>query len=563
MSRIIKASLSGKNTRTVIGHLLHRLKEIGITDIFGVPGDYAFPVNDAICNDPELRWIGTCNELNGAYAADGYARIKGLAALCTTYGVGELSAINGIAGAYAEHLPVFHIVGMPKCAIQLKRGIMHHTLGNGEFDLFHKMTQPVVCASTILTPENTVAEVDRVIDAALTRKQPVYIAVPADFALMELGCAAPHPAQPAASDPQTLETVLDLIAGKLGEAVSPVALVGTLIGRHDLRAEARALVERAGLPFSTLFMGKGTLPESHPNFIGVYNGAILDEAAREVVESSDLVLGLGTIRSDINTGAFTTNIDLSREIRIQPDHVMVGRAVYQNVRIRDVISGLVQRVAPRACPAHPAPAGLGEPQGAPGEAITAGSLYPRIERFFRPGDIIMAETGTASMGLVTARLPENTAFYNQTLWGSIGWATPAAFGAAMAAPDRRVVLVTGEGSHQLTVQEISQFGRFGLKPVILCLNNNGYLIERMLCEDPYIYYNDLAQWNYSKLPEAFGMADWFCARAATNAELDAALEGAARAASGAYVEVVTGTMEASDMALALNRIVFKGGGWKA
>jgi indolepyruvate decarboxylase len=133
----------------------------------------------------------------------------------------------------------------------------------------------------------------------------------------------------------------------------------------------------------------------------------------------------------------------------------------------------------------------------------------------------------------------------------------------MAAPDRRVVLVTGEGSHQLTVQEISQFGRFGLKPVILCLNNNGYLIERMLCEDPYIYYNDLAQWNYSKLPAAFGMADWFCARATTNAELDAALEGAARAASGAYVEVVTGTMEASDMALALNRIVFKGGGWKA
>ncbi len=138
--------------KTVILHLLERLKEIGITDVFGVPGDYAFPVNDAICNDGEMHWIGCCNELNAAYAADGYARIKGVAAVCTTYGVGELSAINGVAGSYAERLPVFHIVGMPKNSIQQKHSTMHHTLGNGEFDLFHKMTQPVVCASTILTP---------------------------------------------------------------------------------------------------------------------------------------------------------------------------------------------------------------------------------------------------------------------------------------------------------------------------------------------------------------------------------------------------------------------------
>jgi indolepyruvate decarboxylase len=548
---------------TVIAHLLRRLKEIGITDIFGVPGDYAFPVNDAICNDPGLKWIGVCNELNGAYAADGYARVKGLAALCTTYGVGELSAINGIAGAYAEHLPIFHIVGMPKCAVQRKRGIMHHTLGNGEFDLFHKMTQPVVCASTILTPENTVAEVDRVIAAALTRRQPVYIAVPADFALMDLGCGSLRGPAPAASDEGTLEAVLGIVAERLREAASPMALVGTLVGRYGLQREVRALVERAGLPFSTLFMGKGTLSEAHPNFAGVYNGIILDEAVRYAVESSDLVLGLGTIRSDINTGAFTVNIDPAREIRIQPDHVTVGRAVYQNVRMGDVIAGLAGRVAVGQCPDHPVPVGLGEPQGAPDGEITPASLYPRLERFFRPGDIIMAETGTSSMGLVTARLPEGAVFFNQTLWGSIGWATPAAFGAAMAQPDRRVVLVTGEGSHQMTVQEISQFGRHGLKPVIICLNNNGYLIERMLCEDPFISYNDLAQWNYSRLPEALGMADWFSVRVTTNRELDEALTQAARGEHGAYVEVVTDTMAASDMALALNRIVFKGGGWKA
>jgi len=549
--------------KTVISHLLECLKEIGITDVFGVPGDYAFPVDDAICNDKELRWIGCCNELNAAYAADGYARIKGVAALCTTYGVGELSALNGVAGAYAERLPVIHIVGMPKNVIQQRRGLMHHTLGNGEFDLFYQMTGPVVCARTILTPENALAETDRVIKAALTHKQPVYIGVPGDFALMELGCASLTPVPGPASDPDTLADVVDILAARMRKAKSPVILVGSLIGRYELRDAARALIEKTGMPFTSMFMGKGTLSEAHPNFIGVYNGRIQADDVREYVEGSDLVLSLGTVMSDINTGAFTTNIDRSRDVRIQPDRVEIGQAVYHCVYIEDVLDALVRKAAKGKAKVPFKPAGLGKPKGKAADPITTGYLYPRLEKFFRPGDIIMAETGTSSMGLVTARLPEDAIFFNQTLWGAIGWATPAAFGAAMARPDARTVLVTGEGSHQLTVQEISQFGRFGLKPVVICLNNNGYLIERMLCEDPFIYYNDLAQWNYSELPSAFGMKDWECFRVATNGELDKALTRAGKAKTGVYIEIVTDTMAASDMALALNRIVFKGGGWKA
>lgn len=548
---------------TVITHLLKSLKEIGITDVFGVPGDYAFPVNDAICNDEEMRWIGCCNELNAAYAADGYARIKGAAALCTTYGVGELSAINGVAGSYAEHLPVFHIVGMPKSVIQQRRGIMHHTLGNGEFDLFFKMTEPVVCARTILTPENCVAETDRVIRAALSEKKPVYIGIPGDYALMELGCASLTPTPEPASDPDGLAAVVDLITTRIARAESPVALVGSLIGRYELRDVARKLIEKTGMPFTTMFMGKGTLSESHPNFIGVYNGRILADEVREYVEGSDLVLSLGTVMSDINTGAFTTNIDHSRDIRIQPGKVIAGQATYHNVLMEDVLNGLVDAVSSRDLEVPFRPSGLGEPVGAPGDPVTPDFMYPRLEQFFRPGDIIMAETGTASMGLVTAKLPKNAVFFNQTLWGAIGWATPAAFGAAMARPGERTILITGEGSHQLTVQEISQFGRFGLKPVVICLNNNGYLIERLLCEDPYIYYNDLAQWNYHKLPAALGMDDWECFRAATNGELDTALNRAQEADMGVYIEIVTDTMAASDMALALNRLVFKAGGWKS
>ena len=313
-------------SKTVISHLLERLKEIGVTDIFGVPGDYSFPVNDAICNDPDLNWIGCCNELNGAFAADGYARIKGCSALCTTYGVGELNALGGIAGAYAEHLPIFHIVGMPKHSIMKGHNIMHHTLGNGEFDLFHKMVQPVVCASSILTPENTVSEVDRLIDAALSQKKPVYFGIPADFALMELGCSKPHPSIKQTSDPKTLATVVKIITDRIDKAKSPVAVVGTLIGRYDLRSETQKIIEKAGLPFTSMFMGKGTLSESHPYFIGVYSGNLIADDVRKIVEKSDLVVSFGTIRSDINTGAFTIKFNPIGEINIHPDHVHVGHA---------------------------------------------------------------------------------------------------------------------------------------------------------------------------------------------------------------------------------------------
>src|ERR1700744_6166372 len=167
---------------TVIQHVLARLREIGIVDVFGVPGDFSFPVCDAICLDPGMRWIGCCNELNAAYAADGYARIKGVGAVSTTYGVGELSAINGIAGAYAEHLPVFHLVGTPAMAAQGRRALMHHPLGNGEYDLYRRMSEPVVCASAVMTPQNAAFETERLIFEALYHRRPVYMAFPADLA---------------------------------------------------------------------------------------------------------------------------------------------------------------------------------------------------------------------------------------------------------------------------------------------------------------------------------------------------------------------------------------------
>src|ERR1700753_3266074 len=171
-------------SKTVIDHVLDRLRDIGVADIFGVPGDYSFPVSDAICHHPGIRWIGCSNELNAAYAADGYARIKGVGAVCTTYGVGELSAVNGIAGSYAEHLPVFHLVGSPSLAGPASRAVMHYTLGNGEYDFFRRMTEPVVCGHAVMTPQNVAYETERLIAEALYHRRPVSMAFPPDLANM-------------------------------------------------------------------------------------------------------------------------------------------------------------------------------------------------------------------------------------------------------------------------------------------------------------------------------------------------------------------------------------------
>lgn len=536
---------------TVIEYVLARLRSIGITDIFGVPGDYAFPVNDAICNDPNLRWIGCCNELNAAYAADGYARIKGVAALCTTYGVGELSALNGIAGSYAEHLPVFHLVGTPNVPTQSAHALMHHTLGNGEYDLFRRMNEPVVCGSAVMTPQNVAYETERLIAEALYHRRPVYMAFPADMANEPVAGEAQALAA-ARSNPATLEGAVEAIITELQNAKMACVLPGILVARAGMREALKLVIDNSGLPFATMFMDKSVLDEQHPAYAGIYDGALMDEAVRDFVENCDRVLAVGTLMTDFNSGAFTSRLDPKKTMKIGHHRTRVGSKTYQSVEMGDVLAGLAQRLPKRRDWKKLEATSLGASVGSGGDPISAAALYPRWANFLKQNDILIAETGTASMGLGFARMPAGASFHNQTLWGAIGWATPAAFGAAVAAPDRRVVLVTGDGSHQLTAQEIGQFGRFGLRPIVFLLNNSGYLIERLLCKDPEIAYNDIAPWRYAELPHALGCDGWLTARATTCAELDSALEAATKADSGAYIEVVTDAYAASPLALKLH-----------
>jgi indolepyruvate decarboxylase len=540
-----------QESKTVIGHVLGRLKDLGITDIFGVPGDYAFPINDAICGDKNLRFIGSCNEVNTAYSADGYARVKGMGALNPTYGPGELNAIGGVAGAYAEHVPIFHLTALPSRELQRDRAFVHHTLGDGRFNLFYEMTEPAVCARTIMTPENCVAETERLIAAALYHRRPVYMAFAMDVSNQPVvGSGSPLAAPQ--SNPTSLESAVKAIVDAVTRAKTACVLPGILVARAGLRREATALIDASGLPFATMIMDKTTLDEAHPNYIGMYDGRLMEESVRAFVEAADCVLGLGALWSDFSSGAFTAKLDPSKTINVFHHSTRVGNVFFEDVEMKDVLVALAKRLPKRTDVKGPKPSDLGVPAGTGGDKITAEALYPRWNRFLKPDDILVAETGTSSMGLGMAKMPKGATFHNQTLWGAIAWATPAAFGAAIAAPNRRTVLVTGEGSHQLTAQEVGQFHRFGLKPIIFLLNNNGYLIERLLCKDPEIYYNDVVQWHYHLLPQALGCDGWFTVRVTTCGELDAAMSKAESCGTGAYIEVVTDKYVAPPMAMKLH-----------
>lgn len=255
---------------TVGDYLLDRLSELGIRHMFGVPGDYNLAFLDNVIDYDGMEWVGNRNELNAAYAADGYARLNGIAALATTYGVGELSAINGIAGSYAEHVPVVKISGAPTTKVMDDGLYVHHTLGDGKFDHFSRMFQEVTVAQTLLSQENAAQEIDRVLLACLTEKRPVHITLPIDV----YDKPANKPKNPlhdevAISNQEALNQMLSEMTPLIDKASQPVILAGYEVNRYENQAALEKFADKTGIPVTILSGGKGAFNEEHSQFIGV------------------------------------------------------------------------------------------------------------------------------------------------------------------------------------------------------------------------------------------------------------------------------------------------------
>ena len=490
---------------TVGDYLLDRLAQIGIQHLFGVPGDYNLHFLDHVISHPEVTWVGCANELNAAYAADGYARCRPAAALLTTFGVGELSAINGIAGSYAEYLPVIHIAVAPSLASQRNGELLHHTLGDGDFSRFSRMAAEVTAAQASLTVENATTEIDRVIGEALSQHKPVYLFLPLDVAAAPVG-AQPYPLalpEPLRSD-DSLQAFITAATTMLSKANTVSLLADFLAQRMGVAEQIQHWIDNTPFPHATLLMGKGTLNEQHRNFTGTYSGGGSDEAIRAHIEDADVIISVGVRYTDTITTGFSHQIACEKNIDIQPTLARVSSQVFPSIPMSDAIAALETITATLASRwDHRTITAPALPQSEQKDMLNQREFWQQMQRFLRPGDILVTDQGTSCFGAATLRLPRGCHFIVQPLWGSIGYSLPAAFGAQIAEPNRRVVLLIGDGSLQLTVQELGSIIRDRLNMVIVVLNNEGYTVERAI-HGPEQRYNDIAAWNWTQLPAALG-----------------------------------------------------------
>lgn len=539
-------------------YLFERLHQLQVYTIFGLPGDFNLSLLDKIYEVPDMRWAGNANELNAAYAADGYARVKRLACLITTFGVGELSALNGIAGSYAEHIGVLHVVGVPSISSQEKNLLLHHTLGNGDFTVFHRMSQQISGTTAFISDIHSApAEIDRCIRECYITQRPVYIGLPAN--LVDLNVPASLLDTPVnlslkANPAEAQDEVLDLTVKMIKDAKNPVILVDACAGRHDCKQEVKELVEATQFPVFTTPMGKGTVDEGgvdgglladDPDLVkkvaaklktgnsassrygGVYVGTLSQPEVKEYVENADLIISVGALLSDFNTGSFSYSYKTKNVIEFHSDHTKIRQATFTGVQMKEVLQALLPLAKEAASHyvVQPVPkVKLVNTPAVKETPITQEWLWTRVSSWFREGDIIISETGTSAFGIVQSRFPDNTLGISQVLYGSIGFTTGATLGAVMAAqeinPNKRVILFIGDGSLQLTVQEISTMVRNGVNPYLFVLNNDGYTIERLI-HGVNAGYNDIQPWDNLALLPLFNAKNYQTERVSTVGEADA------------------------------------------
>ena len=519
---------------TVGDYLLDRLAELGVSEIFGVPGDYNLEFLDHIVAHPAIRWVGNANELNAGYAADGYGRLRGMSAVVTTFGVGELSASNAIAGSYAEHVPVVHIVGGPSKDAQLARRPLHHSLGDGDFEHFFRISREITCAQANLMPATACREIDRVLSEVREQKRPGYLLLSTDVARFPTeppGAALPR--YTGGTSPRALSMFIDAAAELIADRQLTV-LADLLVHRLQAVEELEALLAADVVPYATLMWGKSLLDESSPNFLGIYAGAASAGPVRTAIEDAPVLVTAGVVFTDMVSGFFSQRIDPARTIDIGQYQSSVAGQVFAPLEMGAALEALAQILKQRGIGSPPVVSPDDEPSAkqqtartpARDQPLTQQMLWDRLCEALTPGNVVLADQGTSFYGMADHRLPRGVTFIGQPLWGSIGYTLPAALGAGVAHPNRRTVLLIGDGAAQLTIQELGTFCREGLSPVIVVVNNDGYTVERAIHGET-APYNDIVSWSWTDIPNVLGVAKHLAFQAHTYGELDDALIAAA------------------------------------
>ncbi len=506
---------------TIGEYLIQRLQDYGIHDVFGIPGDFVLQFYGMLQESP-IRVVGTRREDCAGYAADGYARVNGMGAVCVTYCVGGLSLANSIAGAYAEKSPVIVISGAPGIDERRSDPLLHHRVRdfNTQREVFEKIT---VASALLDDPLTAFREIDRCLEAADRYKRPVYLELPRDRVHSRALYPYHAPTEKPISDKQALKEAVDDAARLINAAERPVIIAGVEIHRFGLREEVIRLAERNQIPMCATLLGKSVVSERHPLYLGVYEGAMGRESVRRYVEESDCVVLLGTFMTDINLGIYTAHLDPAKCIYVTSEKLRIQHHHFHDVLLSDFVKKLAKAehkttrkppVLDKSIEAEPF-----VPKA--DTKITMKRLFQRINQTLGDNMVVVADVGDSLFAASDLTIHQHTEFLAPAYYTSMGFAMPAAVGVQVANVKLRPIVLVGDGAFQMTCMELSTACSLGFNPVVLVLNNRGYTTERFLQDGPF---NDIPLWNYHRLPDLFRGGWGFEIR--TEVELDQSLKAA-------------------------------------
>jgi indolepyruvate decarboxylase len=491
---------------TIGSYLIKRLQDYGVRHVFGIPGDYVLRFYQMLEESP-IKVVGVTREDCAGYAADAYARVNGIGAVCVTYCVGGLTVSNSIAGAYAEKSPVVVLTGSPGMSERANDPMLHHKVRTflTQKDIFNEFTAAAVVLDD---PDMAFRQIDDALAACWKQKRPVYIELPRDMVEVVPRTPTPRPPVTEKSDPDCLKEALAETIEWLNRAENPVILADVEVHRYNLGKQLVQLVEKTNIPVSTTLLGKSVMSEKHPRYLGVYEGALGRPEVQRRVEQSDCLLMLGTFLTDLNLGVYTANLDRARSVEATSEKVQVKHHVYRGILFSDFMKGLLKAKIKRCKTVLPKKLKSIFLKGGPEDRpMDVNYLFAKLNEFLQDDMVVISDVGICLFASADLEIHRKTEFLAPAYYTSMGFSVPAALGAQMANSKSRPIVVVGDGAFQMTGTELSTIGKLGLDPIVIILNNHGYTTERFIMEGPF---NDITEWHYENLPALTG-GGWGCA----------------------------------------------------
>ncbi|XZE35547.1 alpha-keto acid decarboxylase family protein [Pirellulaceae bacterium SH501] len=485
-------------------YLIKRLQDYGIGDCFGIPGDYILHFYSMLEQSP-IRTIGCTREDCAGFAADAYARIRGMGALCVTYCVGGLSVCNSVAGAFAEKSPVVMLTGSPGLRERVNNPLLHHKVRDfsTQREVFEKLC---IAAVELDDPLIAFSEIDRVLDACYRFKRPVYIDLPRDMVDVVPSVTHAYKRPNTHYNSEALEEAVKEAIERLNASKKPVIIAGVEIHRFGLQDLVLKLAEDSSIPIAATILGKSVIDETHPLYIGLYEGAMGREDVTKYVEESDCVLLLGAFMTDINLGIYTAQLEVKNCIYATSEQLQISFHQFPNVPLGDFLERLIH--------GKPSPAKRSIPDGLhlkrpeplaiePERPLEISRMIQRINTQLDEHTIVIADIGDSLFSSSELVIRDRTDFLSPAYYTSMGFSVPATLGACVAKPNDRIFTIVGDGAFQMTGQEMATLVRHKHNPIILVLDNHGYGTERFLQSGTW-EYNEIPSWKYWKLPEVYG-----------------------------------------------------------